>query len=185
MGLYGSKVDHFTVSWVVTVRVMLPLFASTVIEYVPDAVVDAAVTVKTDVPEVLIELGLSVDVSPFTSDTPSTVRVAVPVKFSGVTVKLKVALFPLLTDWEALSMVSQKSVPTGDRLHAVATPDCGLLNVEVASVRVNSFQAIKSSLVPAFGSGTTYGVVEFEAFHRVLPEDANVVWKLIQSTASR
>src|SRR6266849_4518006 len=164
---------------------MLPLFASTVIEYVPDAVVDAAVTVKTDVPEVLIELGLSVDDSPFTSDTPSTVSVAVPAKFSGVTVKLKVAFPPLLTDWEALSMVSQKSVPTGLRLHADATPVCGLVKVEVASVKVESFQAIKSSLVPAFGSGTTYGVVEFEAFHQVLPEDTNVVWKVVQSKASR
>ena len=164
---------------------MLPLFASTVIEYVPDAVVDATVTVKTDVPDVLTELGLSVEDSPFTSDTPSTIRVAVPVKFSGVTVKLKVALLPLLTDWDALSMVSQKSVPTGLRLHAVATPVCGLLKVEVASVRVESFQAIKSSLVPAFGSGTTYGVVEFEAFHQVLPEDTNVVWKVVQSRASR
>src|SRR5439155_24474614 len=101
---------------------MLPLFASTVIEYVPDAVVDATVTVNTDVPEVLMELGLRVDDSPFTSDTPSTSKVAVAVKFSGVTVKLKVALLPLLTEWEALSMVRQKSVPTGVGVHAVATP---------------------------------------------------------------
>jgi len=164
---------------------MLPLFASTVIEYVPDAVVDATVTVNTDVPEVLMELGLRVDDSPFTSDTPSTIKVAVAVKFSGVTVKLKVALLPLLTDCEALSMVSQKSVPTGVRLHADATPLCGLLKVEVASVRVESVQAIKSSLVPAFGSGTTNGVVEFEAFHQVLLEDTNVVWKVVQSRASR
>src|SRR5205807_6750839 len=139
------------------------LFASTVSRCVYDAVVDATVTGKKGLPAVLMALGLSVEDSPFTSAAPSTIRVAAPVKFSGVTVKLKVALLPLLTDWDALSMVSQKSVPTGLRLHAVATPVCGLLKVEVASVRVESFQAIKSSLVPAFGSGTTYGVVEFEA----------------------
>ena len=66
----------------------MPLFARTVMEYVPLAVVLLAVTVSTDVPDVLIELLLSVADSPFTSEIPSRERVAVPVKFNEVIARL-------------------------------------------------------------------------------------------------
>ena len=66
-----------------------------------------AVTVRTDVPEVVIELVLSVAESPFTSEMPSRVNFVVPVKLKGVTVRLKVALPPGFTVRMLLSTVSQ------------------------------------------------------------------------------
>ena len=71
-----------------TVLVRFPLFAITVTEYVPFVVVLLAVTVRVEVPEVLMELLLSVADSPFTSEIPSRIRFAVPVKFKGVNVRL-------------------------------------------------------------------------------------------------
>jgi hypothetical protein len=48
----------------------------------------AAVTVRTEVPLVVNELGVNVAERPGTSDTPSRVRLTVPVKFSGVRVRV-------------------------------------------------------------------------------------------------
>src|SRR5260370_15962498 len=112
---------------------MLPLLARTVIEYVPAAVVELAVTVKADVPEVFMELELSLEESPFTSVIPSSVIFAVLVKFSGVRVRLKVADLPAATVSAALSTVNQKSVPTGVKLHAFPTPLAGCLKLELES----------------------------------------------------
>src|SRR6478736_4757097 len=139
---------------------MFPWWARTVIEYVPLAVVLEAVTVKTDDPEVLIELVLSVADSPFTAETPSSVSVTVPLKFSGVTARLNVALLPCFTVSSALSTVIQKSFPTGVRLQADPTPLEGALKLEVESLEVALFHPLKSSFEPAFGVGSVYGVVE-------------------------
>jgi hypothetical protein len=87
-GRPGRVLSQSTVSCVVTVRVMLPLLAITVIEYVPRTVLLPAVTVSAEVPEVLIVLWLRVAESPFTSDTPSRVILTLPVKLKGVSAKL-------------------------------------------------------------------------------------------------
>jgi hypothetical protein len=161
----------FTVNCIDTVRVVLPLFASTVMEYVPVGVVVPAVSVSTDDPEVLIDLVLKEELRPFTSLTPSIVRLAVLVKFSGVTVKLNVVDLPCFTLSEGLSTVSQKSVPDAVRLQAAPGLPEGALKLELESLPVALFQPEKSSLVPDFGEGMTYGVLEFNEFHQVLLEE--------------
>ena len=133
------------------------------------------VTVKTEVPDVLIELALRVEERPFTSVIPSNVMFAVLVKFSGVSVKLNVADLLAVTVSAALSTVNQKSVPTGVKLHAFPTPLEGCLKLELESCSVALLKAVKSSLLPFFGVGTTNGVVEFCEFHQVLLDDLNVV----------
>lgn len=164
-----------TVNWVVTVRVRLPLLAMIVIEYVPLGVVLPAVTVRTDEPEVLIELTLSVADSPFTSVIPSRIRFAVPLKFSGVTARLYVALPPGLTVSSALSIVSQKSVPAAVRLQAAPGEPDGALKLELESSPVALCHPEKLSFVPDFGLGTVKGVVEFDAFHQVFFDELSVL----------
>lgn len=66
-----------------------------------------AVTVRADVPDVLMEVVLNEDVRPFIPEIPETVSVAVPLKFRGVTARLYVAFPPAFTVKAALSMVSQ------------------------------------------------------------------------------
>ena len=163
----------------------MPLLASTVMEYVPFAVVVAAVTVRTEDPEVLIEPALKVAESPLTSEIPSRVRLAVPVKLRGISARLKVADFPCFTDSAALSIVNQKSVPTGVRLQAFPTPEEGALKLELESSPVALFQPEKSSLVPFLGSGTVNGVVEFDAFHHVFFDELSVFLKSVQSESFR
>ena len=140
-------------------------------EYVPAAVVVPAVSVSTDDPDFVIDLALKEDVSPFTALTPSMVRLAVLVKFKGVSVKLNVVDLPCFTLNEGLSTVSQKSVPDGVRLHAAPGLPEGALKLELESPPVALFHPEKSSLVPDFGEGMTYGVLEFNEFHQVLLEE--------------
>ena len=139
---------------------MLPLFAMTVIGYVPAAVLVPAVTVRTEVPEDLIEVTLRVAERPFTSVTPSIVSFTVPLKFSGVIVKVYVAEPPGLTVNTGLSSVNQKSVPTGVRLHAAPGLPEGTLKLELESFNVALCHPEKSSFEFFFGVGNMNGDVE-------------------------
>jgi len=146
---------YVTVTCTVTVLVILPLFASTVIEYVPAAVFDPAVIVNVEVPDVAIELGLNVADNPGTSEIPSKVKFTVPLKFSGVTPRSKVTDFPpgLVVNAAVLTVI-QKSVPVGVRLHADPGLPEGCLKLEFVSCPVTLCQPEKSSVSPFFGVGT-------------------------------
>ena len=57
----------------------------------PAFVLVAEVMVRAAVPDVLIVAGVRVELNPLTSEMPSDVRLTLPLKLNGVTVKLKVA----------------------------------------------------------------------------------------------
>ncbi len=151
---------------------MFPLLAMTTIEYVPAAVFDPAVTVNTDVPEVLIELTLRVSDSPLTSEIPSSVKLAVAVKFRGIMVRLNTADFPGATVKTALSTVIQKSVP---RINAHAAPGLpeGFLKLELESWMVRSSTSKNQSCCHFRRRHLELGI-GVESFHHVFFE-VNVV----------
>ena len=75
-----KRTDVFgTATEIVIVWVMLPLLAMMVIGYVPDGVLADVFTVKTEVEEVVIVAGLRLAVAPGILETPSSVKLTLPV----------------------------------------------------------------------------------------------------------
>ena len=88
----------------------------------PFGVVFAVVTVNVELPEVLMELGLNFAVAPGMLETPSDARVTVPVKFSGVTIAVNVAVLPAETVTYPVNafIVNQKSGVSTATVHCAS-----------------------------------------------------------------